>query len=157
MPESKNKRLDYDDRCVIEEKVKEGRSARGVSGLLGVSPSTVTREVKADRTTRPCRRKEARPARKRASYEACRRKRDACDRRAQDGRRPACRLCRLVVCCDVCDGFAPRACTRLGPWPYVCDGCERRGAATCRRPATTREGPATRPATGGATRDAAYP
>ena len=127
MPERTRKHLDYDDRCVIEEKVKEGRSARSIAELIEVSPSTVTREVKANRTMRPCRRKEVRPARKCANYEVCRRKRDACDVCTQGGGRSACRLCRVVTCCEVCDEFSPRVCLRLDSWPYVCDGCERRG------------------------------
>lgn len=127
MPERKGRHLDCDDRCVIEERVREGRTASSIAEILEVSTSTVTREVRSNRTMRPCRRKAVRPARKCGNYEACRRKRDVCGKCEQRGHRSACRLCTIVDCCEVCDEFEPRVCLRLESWPYVCDGCEQRG------------------------------
>ena len=48
MPERPGCHLDYDDRCVIEEGIEAGLSASAIARRLEVSPSTVTREVKAD-------------------------------------------------------------------------------------------------------------
>lgn len=68
MPERPGCHLDYDDRCVIEEGIEAGLSASAIARRLEVSPSTVTREVKANRHGRPSRAKAVRPARKCANY-----------------------------------------------------------------------------------------
>lgn len=98
MPERPGCHLDYDDRCVIEEGIEAGLSASAIARRLEVSPSTVTREVKANRHGRPSRAKAVRPARKCANYDGCRRFRDVCGSCSQEGRRGACRLCGLASC-----------------------------------------------------------
>ena len=86
MPERPGCHLDYDDRCVIEEGIEAGLSASAIARRLEVSPSTVTREVKANRHGRPSRAKAVRPARKCANYDGCRRFRDVCGSCSQEGR-----------------------------------------------------------------------
>ena len=113
MPERPGCHLDYDDRCVIEEGIEAGLSASAIARRLEVSPSTVTREVKANRHGRPSRAKAVRPARKCANYDGCRRFRDVCGSCSQEGRRGACRLCGLASCPDLCPDFAPRVCALL--------------------------------------------
>lgn len=133
MPEKPGSHLDYDDRCAIEEGIAEGKSASRIAARIGVSPSTVTREVKANRIAREKKSKKVRPARKCGRYEDCRRKRDACPQCAQEGRRSACRLCQLAVCCDTCPDFEPRECHLLERWPYVC-ACKSGERARCDLP-----------------------
>lgn len=125
--------MDYDDRCVIEEGLEAGDSASRIARRLGVSPSTVTREVKANRKARPSKSKAVRPARKCARYPECRHARDICAECAQTERRHACRLCNLVVCADVCEDFAPRVCELLERWPYLCR-CDKAKRTGCDLP-----------------------
>lgn len=120
MPERPGAHLDYDDRCAIEEGIAGRASASSIARRIGVSPSTVTREVRANRWSRERKSSSVRVSRKCALFESCRRKRDACESCAQEGRRQACRLCGLVVCCDSCPDFAPLRCPLLERWPYVC-------------------------------------
>lgn len=49
MPENKGGHLTFDDRCIIEEMIKEKRSFREIARTLGVSPSTVSYEVRSNR------------------------------------------------------------------------------------------------------------
>lgn len=112
--------LDYDDRCAIQEGLEAGLSASAIARRLEVSASTVTREVKANRCGRPSKSKAVKPARKCANYAECRRSRDVCAECLQQGRRGACRLCKLAVCADVCPDFEPRECPMLARWPYLC-------------------------------------
>lgn len=127
MPERPGAHLTYDDRCAIEEGVADGASASSIARRIDVSPSTVTREVKANRWSRECKSKAVRASKKCARFEDCRHERDVCPECRQERRRRACRLCRLAVCCDSCPDFAPRECGKLGRWPYVCTcgGSER--------------------------------
>lgn len=133
MPERPGCHLDYDDRCVIEEGIEAGLSASAIARRLEVSPSTVTREVKANRHGRPSRAKAVRPARKCANYDGCRRFRDVCGSCSQEGRRGACRLCGLASCPDLCPDFAPRVCPLLDRWPYLCR-CDKATRARCDLP-----------------------
>ena len=125
--------MDYDDRCVIEEGLEAGHSASRIACRLGVSPSTVTREVKTNRKGRPSKSRAVKPARKCARYPECRHARDVCGQCAQTERRHACRLCSLVVCADVCKDFAPRVCELLERWPYLCR-CDKAKRAGCDLP-----------------------
>ena len=133
MPERPGCHLDYDDRCIIEEGIEAGLSASAIARRLEVSPSTVTREVKANRHGRPSRAKAVRPARKCANYDGCRRFRDVCGSCSQEGRRGACRLCGLASCPDLCPDFAPRVCALLDRWPYLCR-CDKARRARCDLP-----------------------
>lgn len=120
MPDKPRGHLNYDDRCVIEEGLKEGFSASHIARRLEVSPSTVTHEVKTNRRGRPSKAKSVKPARKCAHYQECKHSRDLCSKCTQDKRRYACRYCNLVICADVCEDFSPRVCELLDRWPYVC-------------------------------------
>lgn len=133
MPERPGGHLDYDDRCVIEEGLAEGRSASEIARRLEVSPSTVTREVRANRHGRPSRARSVRPARKCANYAECRHARDVCPECAQEGARRACRMCGLASCAELCPDFEPRVCGMLERWPYVCR-CDKARRHRCDLP-----------------------
>lgn len=137
MPRDFGKHLDLDDRFAIEEGICQGLGASEIGRRIGVSPSTVTREVKANRTSRPCRSRRVKPARKCGLYDSCRRERDVCGECLQEGRpgsrRRSCRMCDLAVCCDSCPDFVPRECALLGGWPYVCR-CASAERARCDLP-----------------------
>lgn len=133
MPEKPGSHLDYDDRCVIEEGIEAGLGASGIARRLEVSPSTVTREVKANRYGRPCKSRSVRPARKCANFTECRHSRDVCRDCLQGGRRRSCKLCKLAVCADLCPDFSPRICEMLDRWPYLCR-CDKGKRARCDLP-----------------------
>ena len=134
MPERKGSHLDYDDRCAIEEGIEAGLSASAIARRLGVSASTVTREVKANRSCRvPKRSGDVPPAKKCGNYMGCERWGTACRSCPRPGRPHRCRLCKEAVCCDECPDFEPRDCPRTGTWPYVC-GCGEEARSRCPLP-----------------------
>lgn len=133
MPERPGAHLDYDDRCAIEEGIAARSSASLIARRLDVSPSTITREVRANRWSRESKSKRVRSSRKCANFDDCRHKRDICKSCAQTGCRKACKLCGIVACCEQCPDFAPRECGRLLRWPYVC-ACEGAERAKCALP-----------------------
>ena len=49
MPEKKGARLDFDERWEIEDMLKESSPFREIARKLGVSPTTVSSEVKLNR------------------------------------------------------------------------------------------------------------
>lgn len=49
MPKKKGAHLGFDDRCEIEDMLKEGASFREIARKLEVSPTTVSNEVRLNR------------------------------------------------------------------------------------------------------------
>lgn len=130
MPEKKGKHLDIDDRRVIEDGIRDGLKAREIARRLKVSPTTVTREVLANRTVRIPQRKDMTASKRCTKYAECMRSADACAACRSDKRTRACRRCRAAKCFESCDEFELRMCERTQAWPYVCtcytldrDGC----------------------------------
>ena len=130
MPESKGKHLDRYDREVIEDGIRDGLTAREIAKRLKVSPTTVTREVLANRTVKPPNRKNMSASKRCARHADCQRHRDVCAVCRSDKRTPTCRRCRTVRCFERCDEFELRMCEKTQRWPYVCtcymydrDGC----------------------------------
>lgn len=119
MRDGNRKHMDKDSRVAIEEGIYNGDSCRRIAESAGVSPSTVTREVRANRTVTE------RPRREGAKLSVrCERYRE-CDRvgRACAGCRTAyvrCRDCRTHSCIDTCPDFGLRMCPTTEAWPYVC-------------------------------------
>ena len=130
MPRSSGKHLSIEARQVIEEGIREGRSAGEIARRVGVSPSTITREVKANRTLRE---KKGRPGAnlsvRCARRPDCARAGTACERCAS--RLTMCRDCRARQCILSCPDFERRKCPATERWPYVCPGgCPKRGWCT---------------------------
>lgn len=122
--------LTWEQRSVIEAGVREGRPASRIAKAIGVSPSTVTREVKSNRTVREPKRKGPRRASSRcALYRDCQRVGTAC-RRCSTAL-TECRSCRTRDCAGSCPDFVLRACGVTERWPYVCPaGCHKRSACS---------------------------
>lgn len=119
MTRGKGKHLGKESREVIEEGIRDGDSARRISAKVGASPSTVTREVKANRTVRePARRPGARLAIRCAHFRACDRVGTACGRCGT--RVTRCKDCRTHSCIESCPEFEPAMCPTTESWPYVC-------------------------------------
>lgn len=119
MRDGKRKHMDKDSRVVIEEGVYGGESCRSIAKAAGVSPSTVTREVRNNRTIkeRP-RRGGAKLAVRCVRYRACAHVGKACA-----GCRTSyirCKDCRTHSCIDSCPDFELKMCPATEAWPYVC-------------------------------------
>ena len=127
MAKAKGKHMSKENREVIESGVRAGDAARAIAKRIGVSPSTVTREVKANRTV-----KERKLSAKENSSLRCA-KRDSCQ--ASGGACPkcstaltSCKDCKTRRCILTCPDYEPRMCPVTESWPYVCpEGCPKRG------------------------------
>lgn len=130
MPKGKNKQLDLSDRLFIEDRIKLRDSFSEIARRLGVSPSTVSREVERNRVPHS-------PA-----YQACRE--NLCSRAAEctvaglcgTGCLAPCRKCRKgpSTCNALCPDFAPRPCPQLDRPPFCCNTCYRRYGGGCGHP-----------------------
>lgn len=119
MPKGKNKHLKIEDRIRIEKGLERKESFASIAKSIGVSTSTVSREVKHNRYLRiPKGRK----------INICIHKRDCaltgiCGHVCTIGH---CRSCAKVRCNDVCKEFEERLCETLDHAPFVCGDCYRR-------------------------------
>ena len=125
MPESKGKHLDLEDRIVIEEGIAHGLSARALSQRLHVSASTVTREIKTNRTIKVPERKNVKPSVRCLHYNQCQKSASACEKCST--RLTACKHCKTRACIDYCKDFTLSICSLAQKWPYVCfENCPKR-------------------------------
>ena len=118
MPESKGKHLTLQDREIIEDGVRNGLGCREIADTLGVAPSTVSREVKQNRTRRLSLRKDFKPAQNCIHYATCPEAGSACEECATYKTR--CRDCKSRKCIEHCGRFELRTCPETQRWPFVC-------------------------------------
>ena len=124
MPEYKNAHLTQANREVIEDGLREGQSASRIAAKINVSKSTVTREVKANRTCRLPDRRNLRHASLCVHYKECMHVCDVCGK--CNMRDQKCRYCRTKDCTAECADFKPIECEFTSRWPYVCtDACHK--------------------------------
>ena len=126
----KSKHMTREKREAIERGVATGDSASKISRTIGVSASTVTREVMKNRTVKePARNPKAKLAVRCARYRDCGLVGKACAGCSTGATR--CRDCRLRSCIDSCPEFELRMCPLTERWPYVCEpGCAKRRSCT---------------------------
>jgi IS30 family transposase len=127
MPKSKGKHLSREDRDAIEAGIGDGDSARRIAKGIGVSASTVTREVKANRTVRE---KKAAPGARLAvrcvRYRDCQASGSACKKCST--KLTTCKNCKTRSCINTCPDFRRTMCPTTESWPYVClRNCPKRG------------------------------
>ena len=127
MTRKKGKHLSRENREVIEAGIRNGDSSRAIAKRIDVSPSTVTREVKAHRTVKV---KKASPADKAsakcARYGSCQASGTACAECSTQ--LTNCKRCKTRRCWLSCQEFELRMCEGTERWPYVCpEGCPKRG------------------------------
>ena len=117
MPRGKNKHMTIEDRVKIQRGVEERMSISAISREVGVSASTISRELKSNRT---------RIFRDDANWNPCSKK-GACRLSGVCGgcEIAHCKACRRVRCWEVCAEYEERACERLERAPFVCAGCHR--------------------------------
>lgn len=119
MPEKKNKHMTISDRVEIEKGLAQSESFASIARRLGVSTSTVSREVKQNRTLSRIDKK---------SFNLCVHKNDcrvtnACG--TCDDSIGRCVGCRKVKCFLSCSEFEERTCELLDHAPFVCTDCPR--------------------------------
>lgn len=127
MTRSKGKHLSRENREVIEAGIRNRDSARAIAKRIDVSPSTVTREVRAHRTIRT---KKPSPTDKASAkcalYARCQASGTACSGCSTEYTN--CKQCRARRCWLSCPDFELRMCEETEKWPYVCpEGCPKRG------------------------------
>lgn len=119
MPKSTKTHLTKADRIVIEDGLRFGGSARSIALLLDVSPSTITREVKANRKiSEPKRRRKANLAVRCIYYSTCNKVGRACKNCSTQIMR--CAHCKTRSCIDTCPDFELKMCPKTLKWPYIC-------------------------------------
>ena len=119
MPEKNKKHLTLEMREVIQAGLEEKTSARKISKRIGVSPSTVTREIKANRELKE---KKASASAKLSvrcvHYRDCKKSGDVCKKCST--RLTMCKNCRTHDCTKSCSDFVRVMCPTTEAWPYIC-------------------------------------
>ena len=123
MPDRKGQHLSFDDRCEIEEMLKDGESFRSIARKLNVSPTTISHEVKANRVfSKP--KLTTQKAQSRCSrYGDCRVV-GLCYRCTSKA--ASCKRCPKKRCYDLCDRFDQINCKKLEVAPFVCARCHKK-------------------------------
>lgn len=119
--------LTKEKREVIEEGIRRRDSARAIARRIGVNVSTVTREVRNNRTVRE---KKASPRAKLSircvHYNDCQKSGGACKKCGT--KLTTCKHCRTRDCIATCPDFKRKMCPSTDKWPYIChEGCPKRG------------------------------
>ena len=127
MAKEKGKHMSRENREVIESGIRAGDAARAIAKRIDVSPSTVTREVRAHRTVREKKLSAKEKASLRcARRETCQASGTACAKCST--KLTNCKDCRTRRCILSCPDYEPRMCPTVESWPYVCpDKCPKRG------------------------------
>lgn len=126
MPKSKGKHLSKENREVIEAGIRSGDSARKIAKRIGVSASTVVREVRQNKTVKEKRSAHgAKLSVRCVKYRDCQASGLACEKCST--RLTTCKNCKTRSCIDTCPDYRRAMCPVTEAWPYVCpDGCKKR-------------------------------
>ena len=119
MPKPKGKHLSKENREVIEIGIRNHDSARAIAKRLDVNASTVTREVKTNRTIRE--KKAARGAKlsiRCSEYRDCEACGTACEKCST--KLTLCKNCKTRNCIETCSSYKRTMCEKTEIWPYVC-------------------------------------
>jgi IS30 family transposase len=122
---SKHKHLTMEDRQRIMQKLNVECSFRKIAKDLGKSPTTISQEVKKNRTVQ-CSGTHGWP------HNPCRHRRN-CPERLLCGKlyckKMSCAYCK-EGCSPRCPSFEREDCPKLEKPPYVCNGCKTRNKCT---------------------------
>ena len=121
------RKIDLYDRRKIEEGLLRGESCSEIARAIGRSPSSVSREVEANRA-RMGRKERRGPCKWRAWCDMA----SLCGPCVRQGAR--CAGCDVTDCRDFCPKYLMDGeCEVLGRWPWTCNGCSKFRYG-CRRP-----------------------
>ena len=127
MPEGKGKQLTFDDRCEIEEMLKQGESFRAIALKLNVSPTTVSNEVRLNRSFFKPKAMPQKAQSRCAGYAECRVVM-LCFKCVSGA--ASCKRCGKKRCYDLCGKFDQRTCEKRERAPFVCACCAKRAYCT---------------------------
>jgi len=127
VPEKKGAHLSFNDRCEIEDMLKEGSSFREIARKLKVSPSTVSNEVRLNRVFFKPKALPTKAQSRCSKYRDCTKTAlcHACSSHAA-----ACKRCKAKRCWDICKEFDAWSCKQRERAPFVCVTCRKRGYCT---------------------------
>ncbi len=113
------KQMTLDQRIQLQQKLETCESFARIAGDLGVSPATVSREVRRHIVFE-------RRAKPNVNYNNCRnrfecQKSEICEQCNSPKKYKLCRRCNF--CNKACGEYEPDQCARLIKPPYVCNGC----------------------------------
>ncbi len=122
---NKNKHLILEERNIIEQRLNERESFKGIARELLRDPTTIAKEVKNHIQFRQtgCYGK---------PFNNCLIRKD-CTSRHLCGNRKCnryCRFCNTHLCSSLCPDYHQEMCKRLSKTPYVCNGCGDRKSCT---------------------------
>lgn len=137
MPEKKGARLDFDERWEIEDMLKESSPFREIARKLGVSPTTVSSEVKLNRAFFKPKAMQSRTLRRRPNSASCR---SACRCRLRHGRsmRDKAQPCRSPGTSSSATAPSPAPKGGAKCAPFVCAKCRKRDVLHLREGAVRR-------------------
>lgn len=126
MPEKPNGKLTYWDRRYIQDGIRANMSFGAIAAHLGVAKTTVSNEVKRNRT------RESTSTLAQSRRNVCKNARsckvmDVCNKGCLD----KCPKCKLGRCNQVCPDFEEAECPKLDKPPYVCNECPGRFGLGC--------------------------
>ena len=128
MPDKPNGKMNFRDRCFIEDGVEVGLSAREMAEHLGVAKSTVCNELKRNRGPET-------PMLTQRGRNVCSKK-DSCMvlDLCKKGCMTPCYKCKKGLCNQICSEFEASNCPKLERFPYVCNACHERLGWGCGHP-----------------------
>lgn len=119
---NKGKHLSEFDRVIIEEGLKYNNSLKDIAQRIGKDPTTISKEIKRNRTFRS------------SSYAfkgGCIHRRSCTVKQlCSDGCNRQCKSCIDQNCQRICPDFETKSCKKLEKFPHVCNGCESK--VTCK-------------------------
>lgn len=123
MPKEKGKHLDFDDRCKIEEMLKDGASFRCIAKKLNVSTAAISNEIKANRMFGAPKAITGNAQTRCSRYSECRIVMlcDKCTSKAA-----SCKRCGKIHCYNICKEYTQFRCRELEHAPFVCSRCPKR-------------------------------
>lgn len=122
---NKNKHLTLEDRIIIEQKLKERETFKGIARELGKDPTTIAKEVKNHIQFRKtgCYGK---------AFNDCLFRKNCTLRHLCGSRRCRrnCSFCKTHSCSTLCSHYQREVCQTLSKPPYVCNGCPAKNSCT---------------------------
>ncbi|MCL2606583.1 MAG: helix-turn-helix domain-containing protein [Coriobacteriia bacterium] len=126
MPKDKGKKLNLDDRVTIAAGLDQGVSFAALARKLEVAPSTISREVLANRTDKGFRKNRNS---NHCAHRDCFLKRVCGQKLCTD----FCSECKKKNCNKYCEHFEEIVCLKLKKPPYVCNACKKHYSCSLRR------------------------
>ncbi len=109
--------MKFTDRLAIEVGIEQGHSFKKIANVLHRHPTTVSNEIKVNRTFIAGNYPGGNDCRKARQCE----KRHLCDEEYCNKR---CKTCRKQDCHEICQGYVSQKCTKYEKPPYVCNRCK---------------------------------